>query len=160
MPLHSATFGPLVAPALLVAMLLAAAGCGNPTIEPSPLAPQSLALTLFTATSTLRHTWFEVGADGELRYAGGRDAARRQGERVLTLSPQQRQEIWDIIRNTGLLEAQAGPLFPEGERVTYDFTVNTGGIDRIVRAADDEQPGLAQLHDYLFKLQTEARYKQ
>jgi hypothetical protein len=139
----------------LIAALSALAGCGNTSGKPLPAeAPPDYSLTLYTATpGALKFTWFELTKTGELRYAGGLDASNRQGKPVAVLTPQQRQAAWDIIVRGKLGEAGAGPLFPKADDVSYDFTLNTGGPDRIVRAADDEQPALRELHDFLFNVQ-------
>jgi len=140
--------------AALVA-LAALAGCGNTPGGPLPAeAPPDFSLTLYTATpAALKFTWFELTGTGELFYAGGRDATARQGMPVAMLTAPQRQAAWDIIVRGKLGEAGAGPLFPKANEVSYDFTLNTGGPDRIVRAADDEQPALRELHDFLFNIQ-------
>ncbi len=144
-------------PLILSLALLLVAGCTQPTIEATPYPPDRMSLTLFTTTSTHQITYFELTRAGELRYAGGADATGRQGIPVATLTPQQRQDIWDIMIQGRLHEAPAGPLFPQASQVNYDFTLNTGGIDHIVRAADNELPALRTLHDYLFQIQA-ARY--
>jgi hypothetical protein len=145
-----AWFPPIAAIAIMVV-----AGCsGGPPAKLPAEAPSDYALTLFTAfPAALKYTWFELTKTGELRYAGGRGATSREGEPVAVLTPQQRRQVWDILKRGRLDEAPAGPLFPKGSDVTYDFTLNTGGPDRIVRAADNEQPALRELHDFLFDIQ-------
>lgn len=146
---------------LLVALMLLAsllAGCSNPTITASKEVPADFSLTLFTTTTTQRVTYFEITRASELRYDGGMSATGREGKPVVTLNATQRQEIWDILMNGKLHEAPAGPLFPKAKSVYYDFTFNTGGLDHIVRAIDDEQPALKTLHDYLFKIQAAVRF--
>lgn len=144
--------------ASLVLAVTLTAGCSNPTIQATKQVPQSFSLTLFTRTTNQRLTYFEITRAGELRYDGGLSATGREGKPVVTLTPIQRQEIWDILMNGKLHEAPAGPLFPTAKRVYYDFTFNTGGLDHIVRAIDDEQPALQTLHDYLFKIQAAVRF--
>jgi hypothetical protein len=149
-----------------VALLLAAlpwittlGGCATEAAV-TAVAPASFAVTLYTSTSTLKYTWFELTRDRQLLYAGGRDATARNGAPVTTLTEKQTQEVWDVIYRGRIHEAPAGALFPESKAVRYDFTLNTGGVDHIVRAADDEQPAMKELHDYLFKLQAAIRYDQ
>lgn len=145
----------LAALSLAIALI---AGCSSPTIEASKDAPKQFSLTLFTRTTTQRITYFEVTRAGELRYDGGLSATSREAKPVVALTPIQRQEIWDILMAGKLHEAPAGPLFPKAASVYYDFTFNTGGLDHIVRAIDDEQPSLKKLHDHLFKIQAAVRF--
>ncbi len=137
---------------------LSLSSCSGPAIKASDTPPETFALSLYTRTVTQRLTYFEITRAGELRYAGGLSAMRREGERVATITPQQKREIWNILIQGKIHEAGAGPLFPEAGDVNYDLALNTGGFDHLVRSVDDELPAMKTLHDYLFKIQANLRY--
>lgn len=141
----------------LLLLTLALTGCASAPKAASDGSP-SLALELFTRSTDFRYTWFTLDPAGQLSFAGGRDAGLREGKPVKTLSPQERDELWSIIRRHDLLHAKGAGLFKEGEKITYELNLKTGEGNRELRAIDDQLPGVAELHDALFRMQASVRY--
>jgi hypothetical protein len=145
--------------AAVLAGLAAAALAACAADRPGSDAPR-FSLTLRAVSTDLRYTYFELDRKGNLAFGGGKNAVISSAKPVITLTDDQRREVWQIIAAGNLLDAPSKP-FAKGERVTYDLSITREGmaLGRNVHNIDDNVPAIKQLHDYLFGIQAEKRYK-
>ena len=138
-------------------MLVFISACTPQTVAPGSV--PEFTLTLRCTTKGGRLTYFELKPDGSLGYGGGRFAQQRITEPALTLSSEQRREVWQIIEKHDLLSAEGSGLFAGGAASTsYELTLRASGRSNSIHAIDDAVPGVKELHDALFKMQADARY--
>jgi len=144
---------------LSAAALIAATGCSSSPATYTDTVPQSLTLRLRKATLTNKYTYFELQRDGQLRYGGGRMAMLRKSQPIITLTSPQKQAVWDIIRKHHLLDVK-GEFAPERERINWEVMIKAGhfSLGRTIRCTNDDVPGIAELHDLLFKIQSDKRF--
>lgn len=143
-----------VTASLLASVVASLAGCQSASSN----GDRHLALTLSRTTADSRHTLIELKPDGRLFFAGGQDAIAGELHPAGTLTAEQRRAVWAVIEKHNLTEA-SGSLFPKGDAV-YRLKLNTGGLgSHNIHSADDDVPGLAELHDLLFKMQADVRYR-
>lgn len=135
-------------------------GCGASRAIDAATPPEHLTLQLRMAGKDNKYTYFELDRDGQLSFGGGRMAMMRGSKPVTTLSAEQLQAVWDVIRKHKLLEA-GSELFPDIEEVRWDLLIRTDSIllGRTIRSSDDTVPGIKELHDLLFEFQAEVRYR-
>ncbi|MCX5659319.1 MAG: hypothetical protein NTW19_06295 [Planctomycetota bacterium] len=156
---HRVAFFGLVAAAFAVALAaLATPGCASIPSEPGSPAPPRLSLSFRAARTDGKLTYFEIAKDGQLSFAGGRDAMHGSAQPVVILAPEQRQAVWDIITRNRLLDAK-GTFLAKATTVTYDLTIDPGSGRHTLRSIDEETPGLAELQKTLFEYQAKVRYK-
>lgn len=121
-------------------------------------AAERFSLTISKKTTDGRYSLIELKPDGRLFFAGGKDVIANTLHPAGTLTAEQRRRVWDVIEKHNLTEA-SGSLFPRGDAV-YHLELKTGGLgSHIVNSADDHVPGMAELHDLLFEMQADARYR-
>lgn len=145
---------------MVTLMLTALVGCGaTPATLDSPTPPEHLSLQLHMAAKDHKYTYFELDRNGELRFGGGRLGMIRGARPVTTLSAEQVQAIWDVIRRNKLLQAE-GEFIPDVEHVKWEMLIRTNqhSLGRTVRTSDNNVPGIKELHDLLFKFQADVRY--
>ena len=140
---------------LPVVLLLCA--CAMRPTEMGASAPSDLSLSLYRATTDKQFTFFELSRGGALSFGGGLKAQGRGADPLATLSAEQRQRLWDVIREHGLLDATHRP-FDTAVRVQYDLAVGGGNGGRRVRTIDDQAPGMEALHDELMAVVKETKY--
>lgn len=125
--------------------------------QPTPR-PAQLRVSIYSIAKDSRYTYLEINRKGELLYNGGRQATQRTGKPVTTLDDAQLDAVWDVICRYNLTEAP-NTTFAKAERVSYEVTINTGGVTHSFRTIDDRVPGVKQLNDLLFDYQADVRYK-
>ena len=120
---------------------------------------ERVSLTLWSASTDRRYTYMELSELGELSFAGGQEAARREAQPVLTLTSEQLDRVRAILDEHGLSNVPS-PGWDKENRVRYELRLRrTGLAGRTIRTGDDRTPGMRELHDYLFALQAEKRYR-
>ena len=149
-------------------LLMAIHGCASTpateTTQDAPGAyqpsarPTQLKVSIYSIAKDSRYTYLEINRKGELLYNGGRQATQRTGTPVTQLDSDQLDAVWDIICRYKLTEAPS-TTFAKAEKVSYEVSINTGGVTRSFRAIDDRVPGVKQLNDLLFDYQAVVRYK-
>ncbi len=137
-------------------------GCGatsgNGAGSAGDAASPRRSLTLWSRTTTQKYTYFQLKADGQLLYAGGRDAMWRDAKPVVKLTRPQQEQVWSVVEKHKLVDAP-NTLFPSAKTVQYELSLNTGGfLGTTINCVDDMVPGMKELHDLLFKLQGDVRY--
>lgn len=153
---------------LFACLLLAIHGCASTPAtdttqdasgvhQPTPR-PAQLRVSIYSIAKDSRYTYVEINRKGELLYNGGRQATQRTGTLVTRLDDAQLDAVWDIISRYKLTEAP-NTTFAKAEKVSYEVSINTGGVTRSFRAIDDRVPGVKQLNDLLFDYQADVRYK-
>ena len=143
------TFGLLNS--LAVPMLV---GCATAPVD----SDVSLRLSLRARTTDRRSSYFELSGDGQLAFAGGRHAMIGSARPVTTLTVDQLQQVRDIVAHHRLFEARRHPT-GQPKRVTYELALRTKGHRRRIRCVDDDVPGVESLHQLLFQIQADARYR-
>jgi hypothetical protein len=144
--------------AALLMMALAVAlmgGCQSAAKLPPH---RGLSLKLYCRGDANRQTYLELDKGGKLAFGGGRDAAQRVANPVMTLSDAQSQAVYDVIQRHDLLHAK-GALFDKAQHTTYELDLRVDGKQRSLRAVDDQVPGLRELNDLLFDMQARERYR-
>ncbi|MEX2215235.1 MAG: hypothetical protein WD768_13970 [Phycisphaeraceae bacterium] len=133
---------------LLLFAALLCPGCQSSNISDTMPAHYTLALT--TAGANQQFTFFKLDADDVLHFAGGRDVITRATKPLLKVTPLQREALWNLVVRYGLHKAK-GELFLTDGKVKYELTIKTGSMfaNQKLNAADNEVPGLAELHQYL-----------
>ncbi len=130
--------------------------------RPEALLPQSgrpVDLTLQASTTDRRYTYFELKPDGQLSFGGGQLAKQKFAKPVMSITPAQMQEVWNIIERFGLHQAHAKPTSAKARHVRYQLSIKPAGMKRrSYRGHDEEVPGIGVLHETLFNLQAAARY--
>ena len=150
--------GPVVV--FLMLALLALPGCGGtPSAAHEAITPQRLSLTLFARTTDRRMTYFDLAANGDLRFGGGQQAVGRGTTLTRTLDAAQMEEIWRVIDRHGLLHGQSAGLFEKPEKVEYEVKISSRRGSASYRSLDDATPGLDELHELLFDLHAEVAYR-
>lgn len=153
--------------ATLAALTGSLIGCTSTAVVESPTPPEYFTLELHMATSTRKFTFFKIDKDGEFAFGGGKRALVRGSLPVTTLTPEQRQAVWDIIRKHDLLNASGGSNSApqqeqgnDGELVKWELLIRTNqfSLGRTLRAENDEVPGIKELHTLLFKIQADLRF--
>ncbi len=142
---------------LCLATALLSFGC---TSSSKPLGEdERVSLTLWSASDDRRFTYLEVSPLGELSFSGGQEAARREALPVLTLTSEQLARVRSILDTHGLYHLSS-PGWDKKDKVRYELRLRrTGLAGRTLRTGDDRTPGVRDLHDYLFSLQAEKRYR-
>lgn len=138
---------------LLLAAVLA--GCASDGGNPSTGDARKLKLELSSRSRDSRYTYFELTRTGELRFAGGRNALTHTGSPVGAITPEERRRLWDIIDRHDLTHAPGKVLPPDFEKTRYELNLN----GRTIYAADDQLPGVVELHDALFQMQADRQYR-
>lgn len=153
--------------ATLAALAGSLVGCTSTAVVESSTPPEYFTLELHMATSTRKFTFFKIDKDGGLAFGGGKRALVRGSLPVTTLTSEQRQAVWEIIRQNDLLNANGGsnsaPQQEQGkddEQVKWELLIRTNqfSLGRTLRSENDEVPGIKELHALLFKIQAAHRY--
>ncbi len=131
--------------------------CAMRAADMAASAPRDWSLSLYRATADKQFTLFELSPGGALSFGGGLKAQGRGAASLATLSTEQRQRLWDIIREHRLLDAPHRP-FDTSTRVQYDLAVRFGASGRRVRTIDDQAPGMEALHDELMSVVKQTKY--
>lgn len=147
----------------LTALLLVLPGCGTPKTSDfsADEVPENFAVSVYRHLEGGKHTYLTLSPTGELAFAGGRPAIMRQTTPVMTLTPQQRQEVWALILRNDLLGLK-GQGFRSMEHAAYEVEIKTGkGFNKKDFRVVDEHvtQGVKDLHDKLFDLQADERYR-
>lgn len=146
--------------AFLLLGVLILPGCNAaPPVGREAITPQRLSLTLFSRTSDRRMTYFELAANGELRFGGGQQAVGRGTTLTRTLDASQMDEVWQVIERHDLLNGRSAGLFEKPEKVEYEVKISSRRGSASYRSLDDTMPGLAELHKLLFDLHAEVAYR-
>lgn len=147
----------------LIALFTLLTGCGTPKTSDfsADNVPEDFAVSVYRHLEGGKHTYLTLNPDGQLAFAGGRPAIMRQTTPVMTLTPQQRQEVWALILNNDLLGLK-GQGFRAMENAAYEVEIKTGkGFNKKDFRLVDEHitQGVKDLHDKLFDLQADERYR-
>lgn len=140
----------------LVVVCLACPAC---TTTDRPLGDnERFSLTLRSASTDRRYTYFDLTELGELSFGGGQAAVWREAEPVMNLTAEQRQHIARILNEHDLFNMKS-PKRIDDVKTQYELRLQREGlVRRTIRSADDQLPGVRVLHDYLFALQAKRRY--
>ena len=144
--------------------ILQSIGCASSSyadLDPK-VVPPGFELTLGTYSTDGKRTYFELAADGELSFAGGKAAVIRNAQPVLTLSLSEHLEVWALVVNNNLLSTK-NQMFKSPKKVAYDISIDAGKSfrSRSFHVTDDNIPPAAiQLHDRMFGWQADVRYKE
>ena len=127
----------------LVLFVMVLAGCASEPLDVNQ--PQPWDLKLYCATANRKYTYFEINPAGMLSYGGGRSANLRNAEPVVQLTDDQRQQIWRIIVEENLLDAQqpapwTSDAWESVRKQQYDLSLRVGHRLQSLRCIDD-QPG-------------------
>jgi len=119
--------------------------------------PKPFALTFLSISTTGRQVYYEVREDGMIAFGGGRNALTQKARPLDKLNDQQRMQLWSIVRENNLLDAEGS--WGDGEKVKYDASFTAGARKNRFRTCDDRVPGLDQLDALLFSMQSEFNYR-
>lgn len=109
-------------------------------------------MDLRASTRDLQNTHFILDNRRQLFFAGGRQALIGQLKALGTITPQERQDLWDLVVKHKLFDAKSYP-FTQGRTATYELTLHGMGERRSIRSVDDLAVGLSRLHRALLQLQ-------
>lgn len=141
--------------ALVALVLMMMVGCASTGGGPRGVAPKDFTLEMSMRGTGNRFTWFELGKDNVLGFAGGQSAKFRDALFEMTLTADQVDAAWELIRDEGLLTARS----TKGEMTDAEYRLKIrGGGGNSIRTIDDSVPGVVKLHDLLFSYQAEERY--
>jgi hypothetical protein len=147
---------------LALLTLIFVAGCSSapavPTVSANDTTP-AFTLKLRAHTADHRFTYFEVDKQGAMRFGGGREAAFHESKPDITLTPEQRAAVWQIITEQHVAETESF-AFADFKTIEYRVDIWAGkGMGRSFRTIDDKSPGVKALHDLLFKYHLDANVK-
>lgn len=138
--------------AAIVAGSLPGCASGPETCDPS------FKLTLRRTTTDRRFTYFELAKNGELAFGGGRNAVRRVAEPVIILSAQQLQQVRQVLIQHRIFDTPK-PSSAKPNNVSYELDVSAAGRRRRIRCVDEQIPAIGTLHQLLFQIQADLRYR-
>jgi|GEM_PF-3556980 len=147
---------------LLLSLMIA--GCSAPRSSALSIndVPTDLSVKVYRHLEGSRHTYLVMSPKGQLSFGGGRQAVLKTAAPVGPLTPEQRQEIWNIIVEHKLLDVKNQSAFSTGKHTTYDVEIKTdkGFGKKEFRVMDNNVPtGVKLLHDKLFEFQAQQRYR-
>lgn len=118
----------------------------------------SFKLTLYRTTTDRRFTYFELAKNGELAFGGGQNAVRRVAEPVITLSAQQLQKVRQVLIQHRIFDTPK-PSLAKPSNVSYELDVSSADRRRRIRCVDEQIPAIRTLHQLLFQIQADQRYR-
>ncbi len=142
---------------LAVMMSMLAAACSSIGAGSADAPGRRMELSLAARFTDKRYTYFEIDRAGQLSFGGGSDAANRIARPVAMLTAEQFDQLDAIIETYNLLDAGSFEK-QEPTAVSYRLRLRRDGQKRSIRCVDDQSPGVAALHDQLFKYQAAVRY--
>ncbi|MAE61814.1 MAG: hypothetical protein CMJ49_10725 [Planctomycetaceae bacterium] len=140
-------------------MLMTWCGCSGPgrvDVDGGSL-PSRFEIELRALQADQRQVYYVLESDGMLSYGGGREAGMRAAEPVGHLTDEQRLELWQIIVDYKLLEAE-GSFMAASARAQYDVRLRAGSHRHHFNTVDDRVPGLAELDMAMFAMQAKMRF--
>jgi len=145
----------------LLILVILMPGCISTNKMKSPSGIAAMELKLQSLTTDKRYTYFELTPDGTLSFGGGFNAINKNAQPVMKLSREQLIELQSLISRSNLLTVKvAGPQKRKAsKRFHYEMSLRLNSKQNHLIVNDDLVPDLTRLHNHLFVLQAQVRYK-
>lgn len=153
-------------PGLWITILLPAlaffTGCASSTANLSPQIVQpGFELSIAMYTTAGKHTYMTLDPDGQLSFAGGKDASLRQTKPITTLSDEQIAQVWQLVVSSDMIQTK-NQLFKSPETIAFDVQIDPGQgySSKSFHVVDDAIPAsVHKLQDMLFEWQAAVNYR-